>query len=382
MFKFIVVLLCLALLAEGSLHRIKLKKTVKRRSLKHVSSEVAVLKTKYKTGSYLTRATSEQLSNYMDDSYYGQITIGTPGQTFLVLFDTGSSNLWVPGFPCTSSNAACQGHNTYNAGASSTAQQNGESFSIAYGTGSLSGYLATDTVTIGNMKIKGQTFAVATSEPGSTFVNAKFDGILGMGYQSISQDNVVPPFYNLYSQGLVSSNVFSFYLARQGTSKNGGELILGGIDSSHFTGKITYVPVSQQGYWQFTVKSISVNGVSVCNSCQAIADTGTSLIAVPDSIYLNVQSLIGATPNAYGQYFVDCSSKSSLPVMTLKIGTGTFTLTPNDYIVSVNNNGQVLCMSAFEDIGTDFWILGDVFIGKYYTIFDMGKNRIGFAKAI
>ncbi|XP_017154624.1 lysosomal aspartic protease [Drosophila miranda] len=347
----------------------------------NVKAEKTLLAAKYLVEATTSSESTETLQNTLNMEYYGLIGIGTPEQSFRALFDTGSANLWVPSAKCPSSNEACQKHNQYHSGQSSTYVANGESFSIQYGTGSLTGFLSEDTVWVAGIEIQRQTFAEALKEPGSTFVSAPFAGIMGLAFKSIAVDGVTPPFDNMIAQGLLDEPVISFYLKRQGTAVQGGELILGGVDPSLYTGNLTYVPVSVAGYWQFKVNSVKSDGILLCSGCQAIADTGTSLIVVPEAAYAKINSLLGATDNGEGEAFVKCADVSSLPKVNLNIGGTIFTLAPKDYVVKLTEAGQTRCMSSFTSMsGNTLWILGDVFIGKFYTVFDKGNKRIGFAR--
>jgi cathepsin D len=333
----------------------------------------------------------EALDNFDDAQYYGDIQIGTPGQTFKVVFDTGSSNLWVPSKTASISCVACDLHAKYDHKKSSTYVANGTKFAIQYGSGAVEGFTSQDKVCIGSDCVTGQLFAETTKEPGLAFVVAKFDGLLGMGYEEISVNGMPTVFGNLVDQKVVTQPVFAFWLNRDESGGNeGGELDIGGIDSAKYTGDISYQPVTKKGYWQFKMDSVSVSGSNVgCSSgCPAIADTGTSLIAGPPAEIKALNQAIGATTiPVVGEAIVDCAKIPTMPNVTVTLSGKTFDLTPTDYVLQQTAGGKTECISGFMGIKlpaelSDLWILGDVFIGKYYTVFDYKNNKVGFAESV
>ncbi|XP_039950892.1 lysosomal aspartic protease-like [Bactrocera tryoni] len=380
MFKYIIIMAVISAVQCADVVRIPLLRHEKsHRTLASVRAEIAGLRSKYNVTKTQTQSiVKETLINSENMGYYGNISIGTPPQYFLVLFDTGSSDFWIPSSNCLTKDYACHDHHRYNSSKSSTYISNGKRADMLYGSGDMSGYFSTDTVRIGGLNITNQTFVEATQEPGNTFNHKHFDGILGMGYQAFASDRVAPPFYNLWSQHLISKDIFSFYLARNGSSQQGGELILGGSDPKYYRGNISYVPVTQQGYWQFKVDSIAVNGTTVKQNFQAIADTGTSLIAVGDyEAFVTLNEKIGAKRVNADNFYVNCSTVASLPNVDIRIGGKNFSLAPSTYIH--HSNG--LCLSSFFYMADYIWVLGDTFIGNFYTEFDLGNNRVGFATA-
>jgi len=323
------------------------------------------------------------IHDYSDAQYYGPISIGTPPQNFNVVFDTGSSNLWVPSKQCALLNIACKTHTKYDSSKSSTYAKNGTTFAIQYGSGALSGFTSQDTVTMGDVSVPNVQFAEAVKEPGIAFIAAKFDGILGFGYPEISVNGMPPFFQSALATGAIKEAKFAFYLATHGSVSSGGELVLGGVDSSKYTGSFTYTPVTRKGYWQFTVDSATLGSSSIGSSIIAIADTGTSLLAMPTDVLKKVvAALPGLTPVAGGkEYSVDCSKISSLPTLTFKIAGKDFPLSGSDYVLQVQSE-CVLGLMGIDVPAGPLWILGDVFLRKYYTVFDYGEDRLGFATAV
>ncbi|KAG1696630.1 Cathepsin D [Nymphon striatum] len=324
----------------------------------------------------------EVLTNHQLMAYSGVISIGTPPQQFTVMFDTGSSNMWVPSASCQSCDYNCH---TYASSQSTSYQANGEQFQVTYGKGQVFGFISSDVVDIAGLQIQNQVFGEVTTEEQQGC--QQFDGLIGMAFQSIASDGIVPPFKNIIQQNLVSQPVFSFYLSSsENSNNNGGELLIGGIDHALYEGDITYVNLDAETYWRFTFDSLK--GMSICDSgCGAVADTGTSLIGVPEGLFSAVNQYIGAQQTQSG-YVVSCEQIDSLPDFTFIIQNVEFTLTPHDYIVVQQSYFQKVCMSGFmptkargRSEGEALWILGDVFLRKYYTIFDYGTNRLGFARA-
>lgn len=431
------------------------------------------------------------LKNYMDAQYFGEIGIGTPPQKFTVIFDTGSSNLWVPSSKCYFS-VPCFFHSKYKSSQSSTYKKNGKSADIHYGTGAISGFFSEDNVRVGDLVVKDQEFIEATREPSVTFLVAKFDGIMGLGFREISVGNAVPVWYNMVKQGLVKEPVFSFWLNRKTEEEEGGEIVFGGVDPNHFKGKHTYIPVTQKGYWQFDMGDVLIDGKPTghCSGgCSAIADSGTSLLAGPTTIITMINHAIGASgivsqeckavvqqygqtimdlllaeaqpkkicsqiglctfdgtqgvsmgiesvvdehagrstglrdamcsacemavvwmqnqltqnqtqerilnyanelcerlPSPMGESSVECGSISSMPKVSFTVGGKVFDLAPEEYILKVGEGAAAQCISGFTGLDIPpphgpLWILGDVFMGRYHTVFDYGKMRVGFAEA-
>ncbi|XP_067437547.1 gastricsin-like [Thunnus thynnus] len=324
------------------------------------------------------------INNYADTTYYGAISIGTPPQSFLVLFDTGSANLWVDSVYCNTK--ACNTHKKFNPQQSSTFTAKDQSFYLRYGTGSLYGIFGYDTVTIANIVIPKQEIGLSTKELTENFVLAKFDGILGLSYRALSAGGETPVMDNMIADNLLDENIFAFYLSREG--KEGSVVSFGTVDTSLYRGYIYWTPVTTEN-WQIAVEGFQINGRETgwCSQgCQAIVDTGTALLAAPARFISGIMQVIGAKENQYGMFVVDCSQVNNLPVLYFVISGVPLPLPPSAYIIHQLLDGKPSCsvgiFPTFLPSNEPLWIFGDVFLREYYSIYDRTNNRVGFAEAV
>jgi len=180
----------------------------------------------------------------------------------------------------------------------------------------------------------------------------------------------------------VANPVFSTYLSSNDT--NSSVLILGGVDSSYYSGSVNYVGFNILqglfGYWLITGTDIKADGTSLgnCFLCPLVVDTGTSVITGPPGY---VEPLI----TAIGTVNPDCSNRDSLPTIAFTLNGIDMTLESSFYVLyGDDGTGHNTCQLGIEsmDPGFPLWILGDPFLRKYYTIFDRKANQVGFATAI
>jgi len=409
---------------------------------------------------------SSPVHNYQDAQYYIDITLGSDQQPFRVVPDTGSSNLWVPSKDCKWTQISCKLHHRYDHHSSKSYVANGTVFKIQYGSGAAQGYFSNDDLSIAGLNVKSQVFAEVTDEPGIAFLAAKFDGIMGLAFDTISVARATPVWYNLVNKGLVTHPVFAFYLST--TSGSDGELVFGGVDAAHYTGDFEFVTLTNETYWEFKLDDVQISGKTAgyCEGgCHAIADSGTSLLAGPVKVVSEINKIIGAVgiltdeceqvvdqyapqllqdlaskmnstaictdiglcpstkkcalcelliseaqtllqgntseaeiekvlesvcyalPSPNGESIVNCSLIPTMPDIDIVLNGKNFTLTANDYVLQISSANQTECLSGFigidlpPQLGTGFWILGDVFMRKFYTQFDFGGKRVGFALA-
>jgi hypothetical protein len=275
----------------------------------------------------------------------------------------------------------------------STGKSTGGTVSVSYGSGSFSGKEYTDTVSFSGLTVSSQSIGAASQSSGFTGV----DGIIGFGPVDLTENTVsnaetVPTFLdNLYSQGSISTEVLGVFFSPESgsdTDDTNGELTLGGTDSSKYSGSITYFPKLTSGnaspYWGISIASFTYGSTTLATSGSGIVDTGTTLIYIPTSAYNKFLSASGGkTDSSSG---LAAFSTKPTANFSIKFGSTTFTLTPDQYLVPTAQYSYYGLSAGtyyawIDDGGSSGvdTIIGQKFLENYYSVFDTTNSRIGFA---
>ncbi|CAK0804289.1 unnamed protein product, partial [Prorocentrum cordatum] len=283
----------------------------------------------------------------------GELAIGTPPQPASVIFDTGSSNLWVPNVDLTGQAAATK--HLYDSEKSATYVANGKVFKIEYGSGKVSGHFSEDTVTIGNFSVPQYTFSEVDNAGGlgELYLESPFDGICGLGWGALSVGGVDPPMQALVEDGDIAQGVFSFHLGH--VDGEVGELVIGETDPSHYKGDMVYANLTRMadspsrvfdyGFWLIRLDSVAFGGTALPDAT-AIVDSGTSLIGAPVAAIAVIQSKM--TLQQYqGLLVAECSDVKGL-TLDLAVGGQAFRLGEEDLVLGRLEGG--LCALALQPL--------------------------------
>ncbi|CAH1408063.1 unnamed protein product [Nezara viridula] len=322
---------------------------------------------------------SLDLINFKNLQYYGIVSVGTPPQEFNVLFDTGSDLFWIPSINDSTTCGSAGDHSQFRNKNSRTYQSANQKVSYQYVKGHLDVALAKDTVTVGDIVVQQQLFGLSLRGDcdGQTF-----DGILGMSFTASEERTTL--FENMIKQNLLSQPIFSFYLNRNVDSNSGGRLIIGGLDPNNGGNNTFDVHnvVEDSQFWSVRTDEIRLGSYTISKRIHAVLDTGTSLIIAPTSAWQEVLTTFekyDVEMDESSLLVVKCSKIDQLPQITFVIDGKSYSLSGRDYLLTnLQTSGYCLIGISTANINNE-WILGDIFLGKYYTVFNYKDRTVSIS---
>jgi len=323
------------------------------------------------------------------------ICIVTDQVQMLMVFDTGSTNIWVADVDCKTGPCNNPTLHKFNHSASATFHEPATSteLTVKFGTGKVSGHMAQDDIHIGPFSVYGQTFAMMKNADG---IPPDIEGILGLAFPKMSANNVKPFFSTMIDQKALPHNEFAFYFSPD--KRAGNALLWGGVDKAFYQGELQYFPVVEPYYWAVKLLHMKIGDEDMIlktdknegeltppreyRGSVAILDTGTTFITADKDHFPAVMAKLPVT---------ECSAvtKESHPDITITLENTKgkahdFVLTNKQYMTKSNKEKQ-MCSPAFMQINIPEehgpgWVLGDIFLRYYFAVFDRGDGDVANAK--
>lgn len=324
-----------------------------------------------------------------------------------VVFDTGSTNMWVSSDLCKNGPCTRRGRNRYDHTLSTTYAdpEHGVFLNIEFGTGRISGPQAVDDFHVGPFTVYSQTFGMIQKQEGKVFEEVPFEGILGLAFPQMSANGVTPFFDNIIDQKALQKNEFAFYFSPNNPAANA--VFWGGVDPKFYTGKIEYFNVVDPFYWSTVLESFKIGGEELLGLVKprrvkkngfaflqtkkpkVVFDSGTTFFTAEDGLFEKVMERLPAAN-------CDDITADSHPSIVYRLRNTAgelrdFELTSEQYMIASAKDGPSRCSPAFMriNIPTEHgpgMVLGEVFMRHFYSVFDRGNGhpasaRIGLAKA-
>jgi len=304
------------------------------------------------------------LENYLDVAYRAEIDVGTPGQPIYVSFDSNGDLTWLP---AKAALAAGTKHVYFAPGDSSTFQW----INRLVQRPELHGRMARDALSFGpSMSIEGFEFGVLTNITAEWYEDWAADGRVGLGFGT----SAVPPVLQaLKDAGGIEEPVFAFDLRHEGGAS---ELTLGGASPERAGGSFSYVSLATPTWWSVPLDAVWV-GDEVCltHVGTAILNPGQYKILGPEDQMTDFLAAWNATLQG-ADWVVPCGQQG--PPLHFRIQGRDFTIAKDDFIVKEGSICYFLAGTLASDDHS--WLLGQLFLRKFYTVFDAGRKRVGSAR--
>lgn len=350
-------------------------------------------------------------------SYYSVVNIGTPAVPFKIHFDVGLSELFVPHYSWNPFNRNLHYGTGFQCKSSTTCQKTDTQYSFTYQNVQMTAKRYEDTMTLmmarANNTAEGvqltsnwstnstttmsalvpavwrQNFLSVSSASDGKFSQLPIDGFFGLSPSPQSLAAVNNILVSLHTAQLIDNLQFSIWLNPVLDSPNGGELILGGVDTDRYQGQIYWHHLAglAPSQWALGLQYVSLGKQVVSCSgqqCTAVLSTGLSDILGPAEDVKKIYSLLNTTKSSSGLELIDCRRISSLPYITFYIDGIPYYLLPSNYIRKTTDGRifkketcYVAILASADDSKT--WTLATPFLGAYYSIYDMTYRQIGFA---
>lgn len=337
-------------------------------------------------------------------SYFGAIGVGSPMKTFNVVFDTGSSETWLPYYLWLPFANNLHYRDGYKCGDSHTCKRTKREVKLSYRGTELSGEIYDEQFSIFEDTTKEQieysashqldfphSFLGVDSASDEQFRYMPYDGVVGLApvdQSKSGQHMVISVFdHNRIIHPAPSGNpyIFGFWFNPDQQSTYGGELTLGGVDPRRIGRSINYHKVVGWHEWRLSLRAVKLGSkvVSCSQGCDAIFDTGANSIIGPKEDVEGIYSMIQATHDESSNlWLVNCEDIDSLPNLIFVIDNYSYLITPHHYVKLFKYKGSLVCHLAIKPWEENRWILGTTFIGAYYTVFDFNHRQIGLASSI